>query len=109
MDGNPLLDGLTLSGGEPFLQPEGALVLARAAKERGLNVWAYSGSTYEQLILDAACRKVLDYVDVLVDGPFVLAQRSLALPFRGSGNQRLIDVQKSREAAEPRLWQPPAW
>jgi anaerobic ribonucleoside-triphosphate reductase activating protein len=100
MDKNPLLDGLTLSGGEPFIQPEAALELARAAKARGLNVWTYSGASYEALLADndATTDALLALCDVLVDGPFILAQRSLDLSFRGSRNQRLIDLEKTRQA-----------
>ena len=111
MDANPLLDGLTLSGGEPFEQAAACLVLARAARERGLNVWAYSGYTLEALQRkgDADIDGLLGLCDVLVDGPFVLAQRSLELDFRGSANQRLIDLNATREAGELRLWQRPEW
>ena len=108
---NPLLDGLTLSGGEPFEQPDACLVLAQAAKEMGLGVWIYSGYTYEALKKkdNAAVQGLLALCDVLVDGPFVLAQRSLELDFRGSANQRLIDLNATREAGELRLWQRPKW
>jgi anaerobic ribonucleoside-triphosphate reductase activating protein len=94
---NPLTDGLTLSGGDPFFQPEPCAEVAEAAKAHGLNVWAYSGWTFEQLLEDPrpAVRRLLESVDVLVDGRFVLAQRSLAIKWRGSANQRLIDVPKS--------------
>ena len=96
---NPLLDGITLSGGEPFCQGEACILLARAAHDMGLNVWAYSGYTYEQLLAgDAAQQALLDETDVLVDGPFILNQKSLELHFRGSANQRLIDVKASRES-----------
>lgn len=105
--GNPLLDGVTLSGGEPFCQPEACLAIARAAHEAGLNVWAYSGYTYEQLLEKAP--NLLREVDVLVDGPFVLAQRSLEIKFRGSRNQRLIDVKRSLAQGVPVMWEFPVW
>lgn len=100
MRSNPLTDGLTLSGGEPFDQPEGCLTLAEAARAEGLNVWAYSGYRYEQLLADEKKAALLRAVDVLIDGPFLLAERSLALPWRGSRNQRVIDVQRSLAAGE---------
>lgn len=101
---NPLTDGITFSGGEPFEQAEGCAVIARAARENGLNVWAYSGYTFEEL-LDKAERQpevmdLLKLTDVLVDGRFVLAQRSLSLKWRGSANQRILDVPKSLEAGQ---------
>ncbi len=100
MRSNPLTDGLTLSGGEPFEQPESCLLLAQAAHESGLNVWAYSGYRFEQLTADPRKAALLREVDVLIDGPFVLAQRSLALMWRGSRNQRVIDVKKSLAAGQ---------
>lgn len=100
MRSNPLTDGLTLSGGEPFDQAEDCLCLARAAHADGLNVWAYSGYRYEQLLADPLRAALLREVDVLIDGPFVLAERSLALRWRGSRNQRVIDVQQSLAAGE---------
>lgn len=100
MRSNPLTDGLTLSGGEPFDQPQDCLTLALAAKESGLNVWSYSGYLFEQLLADEKKSQLLKELDVLVDGPFVLSQRSLALAWRGSRNQRVIDVPKSLAAGE---------
>ena len=94
---NPLLDGLTLSGGEPFCQPGPCTVLAKAAHEANLNVWAYSGFTFEQLQTKPEVQELLREVDVLVDGRFELSLRTLDLRFRGSKNQRLIDVKKSLE------------
>jgi len=88
---NPLTDGLTLSGGEPFDQAESCAVIAKAAKEAGLSVWAYTGYTLEQLLQRRD--ELLKYVDVLVDGPFMLEQRSLALKWRGSRNQRIIEME----------------
>ena len=87
--------GLTLSGGDPFLQPEQCLIIAKAAHELELNVWAYCGMTFEQLAQDPGKFALLQECDVLVDGPFVLALRDTTLAFRGSSNQRLVDVQKS--------------
>ncbi len=97
MYSNPLTDGLTLSGGEPFAQAEDCLTVARAAHERGLSVWSYSGWTFEHLLNNGteAQKTLLRELDVLVDGPFILAERSLSLNWRGSKNQRVIDVQKS--------------
>lgn len=92
IDSNPLLDGITLTGGEPFCQPEACLILAKAAHARGLDVWAYSGWTYEELIKDSRKAQLLEEIDVLVDGRFVLEERTLSLPWRGSKNQRLIDM-----------------
>lgn len=101
---NILLDGVTFSGGDPFCQSDKCAVIARAAKESGLNVWAYSGWTYEELLenskTDTSIMDFLSYVDVLVDGPFILAQRTLELRFRGSKNQRLIDVPASLAKGE---------
>ena len=97
---NPLTDGITLSGGEPFLQARDCAALAIAAKSDGLNVWAYSGWTYEQLCGmaqgDADINALLRLIDVLVDGRFEEAKRSLGLRFRGSSNQRLIDMNETR-------------
>lgn len=108
---NPLLDGLTLSGGDPLCQPEACLALAEAAHAAGLNVWAYTGYTWEALQREAdpARLALLRALDVLVDGPFLLAQKSLELKFCGSRNQRLIDVQKTLTAGTVVLWEAPSW
>lgn len=92
MKRNSLLTGLTLSGGEPFLQVEAATELAKAAKKIGLNVWCYTGYRFE----DLPRSPLLNYIDVLVDGEFILRLRDLNLKFRGSSNQRLIDLNKTR-------------
>lgn len=96
---NPLLMGVTLSGGEPFCQAETLIPLSEELKALGLNIWAYSGYTYEQLIdnVQPFTNKLLSLVDVLVDGPFILTERDLTLQFCGSKNQRVIDCNKSRE------------
>lgn len=94
---NPLIDGLTISGGEPFEQAYKCFLLASAAHHAGLNVWCYTGYTFEHLRDNGTedQKKLLQEVDVLVDGPFILAERTLSLPWRGSRNQRIIDVKKS--------------
>ena len=109
LSGNPLTDGLTLSGGEPFCQAAECAALARIARERGLNVWAYTGYTYERLLAGEVpdALALLEQVDVLVDGPFVEAEKSYAALFRGSANQRLIDVPKSLAAGAVVLWERP--
>lgn len=111
MGKNPLLSGLTLSGGDPMLQPEACLELAKAAHQKGLNVWLYSGYTWEELTEenDPARMALLGETDVMVDGRFMLEQRSLELDYRGSRNQRLIDVPASLKNGEVRIWQPPVW
>ncbi|MGI6151860.1 MAG: anaerobic ribonucleoside-triphosphate reductase activating protein [Christensenellales bacterium] len=101
---NPLWAGITLTGGEPFCQPEAMLQIAKAAHELGKTVWAYSGWTFEELLQDEAKNKLLSECDVLVDGPFLLERRSLALRFRGSDNQRIIDVPASIQAGQVVLW-----
>ena len=110
---NPLLSGITLSGGEPAEQAAPYAELARRAHQKGLNVWTYTGSTLEKLNErakdDPALRQLLDATDVLVDGPFILAQRSLELDFCGSKNQRLIDMNESRRQGKIVLWTPPEW
>lgn len=108
LKGNPLLDGLTLSGGEPFLQPRPLAALAQEAHALHLTVWTYTGYTYEELLSGAAgedAQLLLAQTDVLVDGRFILAQRTLEAPFRGSANQRLIDVPASQAAGSPVHWQ----
>lgn len=108
---NPLLDGITLSGGDPFLQPVPCLALAEGAHKIGLNVWTYTGYTWEALREenDADKLALLKETDVLVDGPFLLAERSLELRFCGSRNQRLIDVKKSLAEGKVVLWEEPSY
>ena len=100
---NPLLNGITLTGGEPFLQVEAADELARAAKNLGLNVWCYTGFTFEKLPPDA--EPLLKNIDVLIDGEFIESLRDLELRFRGSSNQRIIDVKKTRKQNKIVLWE----
>ena len=108
---NPLLDGITLSGGDPFMQPIECTELAKGAHKHGLNVWTYTGYTWEALWQENDPDKIalLKESDVLIDGPFILAERSLELKFRGSKNQRIIDVKKSLEKDELVLWEEPIY
>lgn len=108
---NPLLDGITLSGGDPFQQPAPCAELARGAHRLGLNVWTYTGYTWEALWAENDPERIalLCESDVLVDGPFLLAERSLELRFKGSKNQRTIDVKKSLAAGEVVLWEEPTY
>ncbi|MDD3654010.1 MAG: anaerobic ribonucleoside-triphosphate reductase activating protein [Desulfotomaculaceae bacterium] len=99
MRDNRLLDGITLSGGEPFEQAAAFAELAKKAKTFGYNVMTYTGYTYE-CILDgmnerAGWANLIKSTDILVDGKFDQARKSLLLPFRGSANQRIIDVKES--------------
>lgn len=93
---NPLCHGVTFSGGEPFSQAEGFLELARLLKEKNFEVASYSGYTFEELLEGTESqRTLLSCLDVLIDGPFLLEEKSLELNFRGSRNQRVINVPES--------------
>ena len=92
---NPLLTGITLSGGEPLLQISPALELAKAAKNLNLNVWCYTGYKFENIPENA--EELLKNIDVLVDGEYIEELRDLELNFCGSKNQRVIDLNKTRE------------
>ena len=103
-DKNPMLRGITLSGGEPFEQAERLLPLAKAIVERGKDVVAFSGYTFEELMKKSeqtpAVKELLSLCCLLIDGRFVLAERDLTLRFRGSRNQRLLDPIASMEKGE---------
>ena len=103
---DPLLRGVTLSGGEPFCQPEPLAELARLVHGAGGDVFCYTGYTYEQLLGldDPAVAALLREVGVLIDGPYLEAQRDLTLLFRGSANQRLLDLPRTRAEGRPVLW-----
>ncbi|MCL1965504.1 MAG: anaerobic ribonucleoside-triphosphate reductase activating protein [Firmicutes bacterium] len=108
---NPLLAGITLTGGEPMEQAAACLSLARALPA-GLSLWLYSGYTYEEIRQsgDASRIALLEACDVLVDGRFEIEKRSLALPYRGSANQRLIDMKKTRaNGGRVIMWETTAW
>lgn len=91
---NPLLDGITLSGGEPFEQAKECSVLAKEVKKLGLSVVTYTGYTFEEILKVENFRELLAVTDILIDGKFQMENRSLMLKFRGSTNQRIIDVKK---------------
>ena len=98
---NPLCRGVTFSGGEPFAQSEGFAKLARLLKERGYEVASYSGYTFEELLEGSEDQKqLLQSIDILMDGPFRMEERSLELVFRGSKNQRILDIPKSLAAGK---------
>ena len=108
IEANGLVGGVTLSGGEPFEQCAACLVLARKLKAQGLGLWIYSGDVYEDLLAgrpDPLAPELLACCDVLVDGPFVQALNSYDLAWKGSSNQRVIDLAASREAGAVVLWQ----
>ncbi len=98
-------DGITLSGGEPFCQPEACTEIAIYAKKLKLNVWCYTGYTFEQILAigeeDPKYKKLLDNIDVLVDGKFEIKKKTFDWQFRGSKNQRIIDVKKSSINNQP--------
>ncbi len=95
---NPLLSGVTLSGGEPFDQAPALYPLVERYRELGTEIAAYSGYTFEELVADTDKCKLLSLCDVLIDGEFVEAEKSLNLRFRGSKNQRILDVKSSMES-----------
>ena len=98
---NPLCKGVTFSGGEPFAQASGFAKLGKLLKQAGFEVAAYSGYTFEQLLGGTPAQKaLLETIDVLIDGPFLQAEKSLELSFRGSRNQRILDVPKSLAAGK---------
>lgn len=99
-----LINGITLTGGEPVCQISAVTELAKAAKENNLNVWCYTGYTYEELLNATENKNFLNYVDVLVDGPFIESQRDLTMPFCGSKNQRLIDIPKTLKQKKIVTW-----
>ena len=107
---NPLCRGVTFSGGEPFAQAGELAVLGRMLKEAGYEVASYSGYTFEQLLAGTAeQRALLDTIDVLIDGPYVQAERSLELNFRGSRNQRILNVPASLRAGAAVEETSPRW
>ncbi len=102
---DPFAD-VTFTGGDPMMQPEGFTELARAIKERSeKTIWCYTGYLFEELTRMPAQAEMLKYIDVLVDGPFVQELRDEQLRFRGSSNQRLVDVRRSLKEKKTILWE----
>lgn len=97
---NPLLDGLTLSGGEPFVQARALSLLGQSINKLGMNVITYTGYTYEYLMENADddnyWMSLLDCTYILIDGRFEIDKKNLLLPFTGSENQRIINMGKTR-------------
>ncbi len=99
----PYVKALTLSGGEPFCQPAPLAELAAALKDKGFHLMCYSGFTFEELLQREDARPLLKQLDLLVDGRFVEAEKNIELRFRGSANQRVLDVPASL-AAGAAVW-----
>ena len=94
---DPIVHGVTFSGGEPFEQAEALLPLAAALKEQGYHLMAFTGHTLEELLQKPDSRAFLEKLDLIVDGRYIEAQKSLDLRFRGSRNQRIINIPATRE------------
>lgn len=102
---NPLLQGVTFSGGEPFIQAKNLSILAKHIKALGLDLTIYTGFTYEELVQEKSMKELLVLADILIDGKFILEQKDLSLKFKGSKNQRIIDVAKSLEQGKVILFE----
>lgn len=98
---NPLLSGITLSGGEPFLQARELAVLAEAARNYGYNVIVYTGFTWAELLKRPDALSLIRHSDYVIDGRFVQALMSYELEFKGSSNQRIIDIARSMQDGAP--------
>jgi anaerobic ribonucleoside-triphosphate reductase activating protein len=98
---NPIINGITFSGGDPLEQAESFSYMAKEFKSKGLNIWCYTGYTFEQILekmkKDKDLKELISNVDVLVDGKFEMNNKNKSLKFRGSSNQRIIDVKQSLE------------
>jgi len=108
---NPLIDGVTFSGGEPLLRAGALIPLARGIRERGLDLAIYSGWTFEEILGDGDkdVMELLGYASVLVDGPFIENEKSMLLTFRGSRNQRILDLAKSLHENKAINVDDPSW
>lgn len=108
-DKDPLLAGITFSGGEPMCQAESLAKLSREIKKRGKTVTVFTGYTLEEILVKArthrATAELVLMCDILIDGPFVQAEKDLTLQFRGSRNQRVIDMNRTRSEKKIVLWE----
>ena len=111
IDKNPLLTGVTFTGGEPLLRAGALIPLAEGIGERGLDLAVYTGWVFEDVLADGDpdVLRLLRLASVIVDGPFMIEQKSLLLPFRGSGNQRVLDAKKSLSESRAVPTGSPAW
>ncbi|MGL5821326.1 MAG: anaerobic ribonucleoside-triphosphate reductase activating protein [Sarcina sp.] len=100
MEGNFLLKGVTFSGGDPMEQPEEFAYMAEQIKKLGLNIWSYTGYVFEDILKDEKKKQLLEKIDVLVDGKFEINKKEEGLKFKGSSNQRIIDVKESLKTGE---------
>lgn len=105
IDENPLLDGVTFSGGEPVCQSSNFLSLAKELVKRELNILMFTGYTFDQVIKmaenDKDLKELLSLLDIMIDGPYIESERDLTLQFRGSKNQRILDMKKSLATGIP--------
>ena len=108
---NPLIDGVSFSGGEPLLRAGALIPLAKAIRAHGLDIAIYTGYTFEEILEDNDddVLTLLNLSSILIDGPFILAERSLMLPFRGSPNQRILDLGRSLAEGRAVATSNPAW
>lgn len=99
---NPMVSGVTFSGGEPFCQADALAEIAEVIKEKGKHLMIYTGYLLEQLqkMENPGVKRLLELADIIVDGPFILEEKNLTLAFRGSENQRVIDMVKTRNSGE---------
>lgn len=102
---SPLQKGITLTGGDPFCQAQALIPFVKMARADGYNIWAYTGYLYEELLEVHPAKELLDLCDVLVDGPFEMDKKSLELKWKGSSNQRCIDLNATRESGELTLFE----
>lgn len=101
INNNPLLDGVTFSGGDPFFNPKKFLPIIRKIKEETQQqVWCYTGYTYEELLKNKVKQEILSYIDVLVDGKYIECLNSPFAPFKGSSNQRILKLRRGRVVEE---------
>ncbi|MCM1222538.1 MAG: anaerobic ribonucleoside-triphosphate reductase activating protein [Lachnospiraceae bacterium] len=107
INNTPFISGLTLSGGDPMYSAEEITPFVRALRQANKNVtvWIYSGFSYEEILENSEMLELLSVCDVLVDGRFILEQRDMTLSYKGSRNQRIIDVQQSLQCGNIVLWE----